>query len=206
MHTPLLAGGFPTENVPPDVSPRGFPRYESYSINPVPGVFVETQAHKEASMFQRLYQVHEVAQDTQEVATARKIAAIVAALTIPTIARSEIAYRALPVDLEAKLVGYLQGFCVPICAAWQINDPDVQLAATGLVINLIFPGSQASLSYSVDGAILGSEAFSKGVEAGHSDGELYRTTGRKGTTLLQILASDFRGFCDYSKVAAGVHA
>jgi hypothetical protein len=167
---------------------------------------MKNQAHKEASMFQRLYQVHEMAQGTQEVATARKIAAVVAALTIPTIARSELAYRTLPVDLEAKLVGYLHGFCVPICAAWEIDDADVQLAATGLVINLIFPGNHPSLSYCVDSAILRSEAFSKGVEAGHGDGELYRTTGRKGTALLQILASDFREFCDYSKVAADVPA
>jgi len=172
----------------------------------VPGVFVKNQAHKEASMFQRLYQFHDESQDTQEVASAGKIAAIVAALTIPTIARSELDYHTLPVDLEAKLVGYLHGFCVPICAAWQIDNADVQLAATGLVINLIFPNSQASLSYCVDSAILRSEAFSKGVEAGHSDAELYRATGRKGTALLQILASDFRGFCDYSKVAAGVPA
>jgi hypothetical protein len=203
MHTPLLAGGFPTENVPPHCC---FPRYESYSINPVPGVFVENQSHKEASMFQPLYQVHEVTQETQVLATARKIAAIVAALTIPTIARSELAYRALPVDLEAKLVGYLQGFCVPICAAWQIDDTDVPLAATGLVINLIFPDSQTSFSHSIDSAIVNSEAFSKGMEAGRRDGELYRTTGRKGTALLQILANDFRGFCDHSKVTADVPA
>ena len=64
-------------------------------------------------MFQPLYQVHEVTQETKELATARKIAAIVAALTFPTIARSELTYRALPADLEAKLIGYLQGFCLP---------------------------------------------------------------------------------------------
>jgi hypothetical protein len=157
-------------------------------------------------MFQRLYQVHEVAQDTQEVAAARKIAAIVAALTIPTIARSELASRTLPVDLEAKLAGYLQGFCAPICAAWQIDGSEVQLVATGLVINLIFPSSHASLNYSVDSAMLGSEAFIKGLKAGYSDGELYRTTGRKGTALLRILANDFREFCDCSKVAADVPA
>ena len=157
-------------------------------------------------MFQPLYQVNEVTQETKELATARKIAAIVGALTFPTIARSELAYRALPADLEAKLIGYLQGFCQPICAAWQIDDSDVPAAATGLVINLIFPDTQASLSHTVDSAILSSEAFSKGVEAGRRDGELYRTTGRKGTALLQILANDFREFCDYSKVAADVAA
>jgi hypothetical protein len=203
MHTPLLAGGFPTENVPPH---RCFPRYESYSINPVPGVFVENQAHKEASMFQPLYQVQEVTQETKELAAARKIAAIVAALTLPTIARSELTYRALPADLEAKLIGYLQGFCLPICAAWQIDDSDVPLAATGLVITLIFPDSPASFTRSIDSAIVNSEAFSKGMEAGRRDGQLYRTTGRKGTALLQILANDFRGFCDYSKITADVPA
>jgi hypothetical protein len=185
---------------------RCFPRYESYSINPVPGVFVDNQAHKEASMFQRLYQVHEVTQETQVLATARKIAAIVAALTIPTIARSELDYRTLPVDLEAKLVGYLRGFCGPICAAWQIDDSNVPLAATGFVINLIFPDGHASFSHTIDSAIVSSAAFCKGMEAGCRDGELYRATGRKGTALLQILANDFREFCDYSKVAADVPA
>jgi hypothetical protein len=167
---------------------------------------VENQPYKEASMFQPLYEVHEVTQETKELATARKIAAIVAALTVPTIARSELAYRALPADLEAKLVGYLQGFCLPICAAWEIDDTDVPLAATGLVITLIFPDSPASFTQSIDSAIMNSEAFRKGMEAGQRDGELYRTTGRKGTALLQILASDFRGFCDYSKVVADVLA
>jgi hypothetical protein len=167
---------------------------------------VENQPYKEASMFQPLYQVHEVTQETKELATARKIAAIVAALTFPTIARSELAYRALPADLEAKLVGYLQGFCLPICAAWDIDDTDVPLAATGLVITLIFPDSPAAFTQSIDSTIVNSEAFRKGMEAGQHDGELYRTTGRKGTALLQILASDFRGFCDYSKVAVEVPA
>ncbi|CAN7750122.1 hypothetical protein [Caballeronia sp. LjRoot31] len=157
-------------------------------------------------MFQPLFQVHEVTQDTKELATARKIAAIVAALTFPTIARSQLAYHALPADLEAKLAGYLQGFCQPICAAWQIEDSGVPLAAAGLVIALIFPDSPASFTQSIDSAIMSSEAFSKGMEAGRRDGELYRATGRKGTGLLQILASDFREFCDYSKVAADVSA
>lgn len=162
-------------------------------------------------MFQPLHQVpevqtHEVTQDSQRLAASRKIAAIVAALTIPVITRSELEYRTLPVDLEAKLVGYLQGFCGPICAAWQIDDSDVPLAATDLVINLIFSDARASFSHAIDSAIASSEAFAKGLEAGSRDGELYRTTGRKGTALLQILANDFRGFCDYSKVASDVPA
>jgi hypothetical protein len=157
-------------------------------------------------MFQRPYPIHEVTQENQELATARKIAAVVASLTLPTIARSELAYRTLPADLEAKLVGYLQGFCLPICAAWQIDDSDIPAAAGSLVINLVFPGSHTSISHSIDSTILSSEAFGKGVEAGRRDGELYRNTGRKGTALLQILANDFRDFCDYSKVTAEMPA
>jgi hypothetical protein len=158
-------------------------------------------------MFQRLYEeVREVTQETKELATARKIAAIVAALVLPTIARSELAYNALPDALEAKLVGYLEGFCLPICAAWHVDDADVPITATCLVVTLMFPDSPASLSTSIDSLIAGSEAFGIGVEAGRRDGELYRTTGRKGTALLQILANDFRGFCDYSKVAADAPA
>jgi hypothetical protein len=157
-------------------------------------------------MFQQPYQVQEVSQETQELATARKIAAIVASLTIPTISRSELAYQTLPADLEAKLVGYFHGFCMPICAAWQIDGTDVPAEATGLIVSLIFPESRASLSHSVDSVMLNSEAFGKGMQAGRRDGELYRTTGRKGTALLQILVSDFRGFCDYSKVTADTTA
>jgi hypothetical protein len=168
--------------------------------------FLENQVHKEASMFQRLYEVHEVTQETKELATARKIAAIVASLVLPTIARSELAYSALPDALEAKLVGYLQGFCLPICAAWQVDDADVSIAATGLIVTLMFPDSPATFSASIDGLIADSEAFRIGVDAGRRDGELYRSTGRKGTALLQILANDFRGFCDYSKVAADAPA
>ena len=102
-------------------------------------------------MFQRLYEVHEVTQETKELSTARKIAAIVAALVLPTIARSELAYSALPDALEAKLVGYLQGFCLPICAAWQVDDADVSVAATGLIVTLMFPDSPATFSASIDG-------------------------------------------------------
>jgi hypothetical protein len=203
MHTPLLAGGFSMENVRPQ--PLS-PAIRIIFHQPYARCFLENQVHKEASMFQRLYEVHEVTQETKALATARKIAAIVASLVLPTIARSELAYSALPDALEAKLVGYLQGFCLPICAAWQVDDADVSLAATGLIVTLMFPDSPASLSASIDGLIAGSEAFRIGVDAGRRDGELYRTTGRKGTALLQILANDFQGFCDYSKVAADAPA
>lgn len=155
-------------------------------------------------MFQRLYQVQEVTQETEEIATASKIAAIVATLTIPIFALTELDYCALPAALKAKLVGYLQGFCVPICVAWQVDDTHTRIAATRLVVASIFRENPAPFLKLLDGMIVVSEAFRNGIDAGHRDGELYRTTGRRGTALLQILASDFRAFCNHSKFAANV--
>jgi hypothetical protein len=141
-------------------------------------------------MFQRLYQVQEVTQETKEIATASKIAAIVATLTIPIIALTELDHCALPADLKAKLVGYLQGFCVPICVAWQVDDTETRIAATRLVVASIFPENPAPFPQLGDGMIVAPEAFRHGVDAGRRDGELYSATGRRGTALLQILASD----------------
>jgi hypothetical protein len=156
-------------------------------------------------MFQRLYQVQEVTQETMEIATASKVAAIVATLITPSIALSELDYCALPAALKAKLVGYLQGFCLPICAAWQVDDEThIPIAATRLVIASLFPENPASFIKFLDGMTAGSDAFRNGIDAGHRDGELYRATGRRGTALPQILAGDFRAFCNYSKFTANV--
>jgi len=155
-------------------------------------------------MFQRLYQVQEVTQETKEIATASKVAAIVATLTTPTLALSELDYCALPAASKAKLVGYVQGFCLPISAAWQVDDASVPIAATRLVIASVFPENPASFLKLLGGMLVDSEAFSSGIDAGRREGELYRATGRRGTALLHILASDFRAFCNYSKFAADV--
>lgn len=155
-------------------------------------------------MFQRLYQVQEVTQESKENAIANKVAAIVATLTIPTIALMELDHSALPAALQAKLVGYLQGFCVPICAAWQVDDANTRIAATRLVVASIFLGNPEPFLKLLDAMIEGSDAFRDSVDAGCRDGELYRTTGRRVTALLQILASDFRAFYDHSKFAANV--
>jgi hypothetical protein len=85
-------------------------------------------------MFQRLYQVREVTQETLEIATANKVAAIVATLVVPIISGSELDCRALPAVLKARLVGYLQGFCLPVWAAWQISDTYTHIAAARRVV------------------------------------------------------------------------
>jgi hypothetical protein len=163
---------------------------------------VENDFYGETSMFQRPYQAREVTQESQEVATARNIAAIVAMLIIPKIERLELDYCALSAALKTTLVGYLQGFCLPICAAWHINDSDMPIAVTRLAITLVFPENPVSFIKLIDGMIMSSAAFSNGVEAGQHDGELYRSTGRTGPALLQILASDFRAFCNCSEFVA----
>jgi hypothetical protein len=144
-------------------------------------------------MFQRLYQVQEVTQETKESAVASKVAskvaAIVATLTMPAIALTKLDYGALPAALKAKLVGYLQGFCMPICVAWQVDDTDTRIAVTRLVVKSIFPENPAPFLKLLDGMIVGSEPFRNGIDAGRRDGELYSATGRRGTALLQILAS-----------------
>jgi hypothetical protein len=153
------------------------------------------------SMFQRLYRVRELTQETEESATASKVAAIVATLTIPTIALMELECDALPTALKAKLVSYLHGFCVPICVAWQVDDLKTRIAASRLVSASIFPENPALFLELFDGMIVAPEAFRNDVNAGRRDGELYSATGRTGTALLEILASDFRGFCNHSKLA-----
>jgi hypothetical protein len=150
------------------------------------------------------WQYQGVTQETKENASARKIAAIVATLIIPIVTLTELDYCALPAALEAKLVGYLQGFCSPICVAWQADDADTHIGATRLVIASVFPENPAPFLKLLDDMIVGSEAFSNGIDAGRHDGELYRATGRRGTALLQILASDFRAFCNHSKFAANM--
>lgn len=155
-------------------------------------------------MYQRLYQVQEVTQETKEIATASKIAAIVATLSIPIFALTGLDYCALPAAFKAKLVGYLQGFCVPICVAWQVDDTETRVAATRLVVASIFPENPKPFLELLDGMIVGSEAFRNGIDAGRRDGELYSATGRRGTALSQILASDFRAFCNHSKFTAHV--
>jgi hypothetical protein len=155
-------------------------------------------------MFKRQFQVHEVTQESKEVASARKISAIVATLIIPIITLTELDYCALPATAQAKLAGYLQGFCLSICVAWQADDADTQIGATRLVIASVFPENPAPFLKLLDGMIVVSEAFRNGIDAGRRDGELYSATGRRGTALFQILASDFRAFCNHSKFAANV--
>jgi hypothetical protein len=176
----------------------------SYSIGTALGAFVESEFYGGMWMFQRLYPVHEVTQETKESAIASKVAAIVATLTIPTIALTELDCGALPTALKAQLVGYLQGFCVPICVAWQVDDTEARIAAIRLVVASIFPENPALFLKLLDGMSVGSDAFRNGIDAGRRDGELYSATGRRGTALLQILASDFRAFCNHSKFAANV--
>jgi hypothetical protein len=155
-------------------------------------------------MFQRLYPVQEATQDTKESAIASQVAAIVATLTIPIITPTKLDSSALPAALKAKLVGYLQEFCVPICVAWQVDDTKTRIAATRLVVASIFLENPAPFLKLLDGMSMDSDSFRNGIDAGRLDGELYSATGRRGTALLQILASDFRAFCNHSQFAANV--
>jgi hypothetical protein len=154
------------------------------------------------STFQRPSQACEVTPEPKQSATSRNVAAIVARLILPTIEPLGLDYGTVPAALKAKLFGYLQGFCLPICAAWHVDDPDVPIAATRGVIALVFPENTASFSKLMDGAMACSDAFRNGIDAGRRDGELYSSTGRRGSALLQILESDFQEFYNDSEFAA----
>jgi hypothetical protein len=143
-------------------------------------------------MFERLMQVNATSGESQEVVTARKIAAIVATLTDDTTGFSKFDHRTLPASFPTKLIGYMHGFSATICAAWRVDKSEVSSAATRFAASCIFPFIEAHDIDRIVDQIDSATEFSVGREAGLADGESYVTTGRRGTALIDLLM-DQRG-------------
>lgn len=138
-------------------------------------------------MFERLVRVNAASDESQEVLTARKVAAIVATLTTDITGFSKFDHRVLPRNFADKVVGYMHGFSLTICAAWRITEPGVPRAATRFAANFVLPQVEADYLDQIVNEIGSCAEFSAGREAGLADGNRYVATGRKGTALIEML-------------------
>jgi hypothetical protein len=144
-------------------------------------------------MFERLMQVNAASGESQEVITARKVAAIVATLTDDTTGFSKFDHRTLPASFPTKLIGYMHGFSLMICAAWRVEESGVSSAATRFAASCVFPLIEAQDRDRIVDQIDSATEFSVGREAGLADGESYVTTGRRGTALIDLLMDQHGG-------------
>ncbi|SAL61875.1 hypothetical protein AWB68_03232 [Caballeronia choica] len=138
-------------------------------------------------MFERLVRVNAASDESQEVLTARKVAAIVATLTTDITGFSKFDHRVLPRNFADKLVGYMHGFSLTICAAWRITEPGVPRAATRIAASFVLPHVEAHYLDQIVNEIGSCAEFSAGREAGLADGNRYVATGRRGTALIEML-------------------
>jgi hypothetical protein len=138
-------------------------------------------------MFERLLQVNTASDEPQALGTARKVAAVVATLAADITGFSEFDHRALPAGFPAKIIGYVHGFSLAICAAWRVEEASVSIEATRFAVRSLFPQVEKLFLNGVVDEVVSCADFSSGNDAGRVDGERYVATGRKGTALMEIL-------------------
>jgi hypothetical protein len=138
----------------------------------------------------RLFRTCKAVGELPHIATARKVAAIVATLTADRIACSMPDDGSLPNGLTARLLGYFHGFSVAICSAWAVTDAGVAHEAALFVATSIFPQTGEGFAEPVTGRVPAAGAFISGNAAGLADGERYVASGRSGAALLKMLVGD----------------
>lgn len=134
----------------------------------------------------RLFRIHKVADELPHIATARKVAAIVATLTADRITCS--------MPEPASLLGYFHGFSVAICSAWAVTDARVPHEAVRFVAISIFPQMGEGFVEPVTGRGPAAGAFISGNAAGLADGERYVDSGCSGAALLEMLAETWQSY------------
>jgi hypothetical protein len=155
-------------------------------------------------MPERLFRTRHVAGEPCDVATARKVAAIVATLTGRMIGFSGCECSAVPVDVATMLLGYFDGFSRVICTAWAVTDPGVSSNAGRFAATSIFPQMQDLFVKLATDQVVASRTFDSGSIAGRADGEHYVASGHSGIALRHMLAKNFQIFCVHCRVAAAV--
>ena len=138
----------------------------------------------------RLFRTHKEAGELPHIATARKVAGIVATLTADRITCSMPDGGSLPNGLTARLLGYFNGFSVAICSAWAVTDARVAHEAARFVATSIFPQTGEGFVEPVTGRAPAAGAFISGNTTGLADGERYVASGCSGAALLEMLAGD----------------
>lgn len=139
----------------------------------------------------RLFRTHKAAGELPHIATARKVAAIVATLTADRITCPMPDGGSLPHGLTARLLGYFHGFSVAICSAWAVKDARVAQEAARFVATSIFPQTgEGFVVEPINGRVPVAGAFISGKTAGLADGERYVASGCSGAALLEMLVGD----------------
>lgn len=138
-------------------------------------------------MFERLFQVNTALDEPQDLKTARKVAAVVAMLTADITGFSEFNHSPLPSGFTTRIIGYVHGFSLAICAAWRVEEASVSIAATRFAVKSLFPQIDELFLNAVVDEVASCADFSSGDNAGRVDGERYVATGRKGNALMGIL-------------------
>ncbi|HEV2650629.1 MAG TPA: hypothetical protein VGU69_05165 [Rhizomicrobium sp.] len=138
----------------------------------------------------RLFRTHKAVDELPHIATARKVAAIVATLTADRITYSMPDDGSLPNGLPARLLGYFHGFSVAIWSSWAVTDARVAHAAARFVATSIFPQTGEDFVEPLTGRVPAAGAFISGHITGLADGERYVDSGCSGAALPGMLAGD----------------
>lgn len=153
-------------------------------------------------MLARIFKAIKRAREPAHIRLAREVAEIVSGATKLTFSYVDLKYNDLPSYISTKLLGYLYGSSMVICASWQIKDTGVPVGAALFAIELIFPGRSGFFIKLLTDDVFKSPPFLEGREAGQKDCErllFARAVGQ--VALLGLLAKDFKAYCNHVEAA-----